>query len=66
MRYIKIIFRDETETVFRVDDAFSNPSASLSMKFEPGFVVITDEHQSKTCFPTDLIKQIGTSVDRRL
>lgn len=60
MDRIVIKFRDGAERTF---DRGAYSEGSVNLKYEPGFVVVTDCYGRLTAYPTDLVAEV--QVDRR-
>lgn len=57
---IKIIFRDHSVKEFKHEKRNDYPSVTLTIKYELGFVVITDVWGYTYAFPQALIAEIQT------
>jgi hypothetical protein len=55
--------RDGTERKF-LHEGRAGGSYSKKIRYEPGFVVVTDEYYRETAIPADLILEVITKPDR--
>ena len=64
MASITIHFEDGTKK-FLEDRGASGGSWHQSIRYEPGFVVITDAYGKQTAYPERIIKEIEVHSERR-
>ncbi len=60
---VKIQMRDGTELVFK-HEGRAGGSYSLTVRYEPGFVVVTDEYYREKAIPTDLVASVVVEPSR--
>lgn len=58
-----IAMRDGTTKTFK-HEGRAGGSYTKRLRYEPGFVVVTDEWYNETAIPTDLIAEVITHADR--
>ena len=60
---IIVQMRDGTQRKFP-HEGRAGGSYTKTLRYEPGFIVITDEYHRETAIPIDLIREILTTPER--
>jgi hypothetical protein len=63
MANIKVYLRDGTIQEFK-HEGRPGGSYTKTVKYEGGFVIITDEWRKRTCFPADLVLRVEDEPTR--
>lgn len=61
MQKIQIFFKDETNEIISAVPTYGD-RRSLKIRYEIGFVVITNSYSQELAYPSDSIKQVTTWV----